>query len=1233
MKWTKEQQKAIDLRNKNILVAAAAGSGKTSVFVERIRKMVCEENEPIRSFLVVTFTNMAAAEMKERLRASLRNELDAAGRIEDESLRKERVRYIRKQLVDLESASISTFHSFGLSVIRRFFYLLDIEPGFSTADETEIAIMKEEALDTLLEEEFTTCHKDFIDFMDAYSGDRNNFAIRKLILDAYRKMISMPHVYEWMEDSIEALKRLNDSSFDNPIIKLVYNDILTNLDAARRAYDAAVSILYDNNLPYLAEKLEQNEYARCCDAIKLIEVKPGLESGDTIEALNKVATILSEPGSRLTALKEDKPVYEEIKNRVQDYREEAKAAIERINKSYFTPDFNTLVLLTEDTAPNLKTLLRLVKEFDFIYKNLKKESNVIDFDDIEHYALEVLEKDDISDYYRNTVKHIFIDEYQDTNLMQEAIIRRIKGERNLFMVGDIKQSIYRFRLAEPSIFQEKYSDFSSGTNPDNVAIDLNENHRSKAPVIDYINKVFRPIMDGYDERAELNSGMTFKDGYNGELDMIPELKVIISETEDDDAVDMEPAYDSTPSYPLDEEEENPIDFDPDDLNALEKEGYYIANLIRDQIGKPFYDNKMNPPGIRTITPSDIVILRRSVIGCEETYGEILKKYGIASHVEGDDGYFDTMEISGFMDLIRVIDNIRRDVSLIGALHSEVFDFSAEELARIRIAHKEGSFSDAFLSLALDGSEDSSGDSPYDVSEKVKWAYEKIVLWREMSRTMALSAFLWKLLIESGYYSIMGALPQGDQRQANLRMLCDMAERYSSGRQGTLYDFLRYVDSIKRGKIKMAESKNDLSGKGANDSVRIMTVHKSKGLEFPMVILSGVGKSLRMSKAEIFDLHKDIGVGIRKVDRDNNWSCDTLMQTLIKNKKNQEELEEEIRILYVALTRARDKLFLVAHQKNDKFINKAEMGVYDYSGFLGMVAPSVPYEILPLDEVLSNVGVAAGESLGAGSEDREMDSFDPEELYRVLNYKYPHESARSLKSKYSVSELNREAKEARERRIAITEMGDDEIVSSSIAEDKRHKGDSKPRDNTFTAAERGTIYHKVLEHIKFRTLNDLKDSDLENAILEKCHEMIDAGILSEEEFKVLSLSKIRDFFTSPIGMRAIASDSKGMLNKEQPFTLRVDKETYDGNQESILVQGIIDCYFREEPVGGEPRTILVDYKTNWIDPGKPFEEEEERLRNDYKAQLEIYKKALNAAGNAPVQEAYLYLLENAHLISM
>ena len=1162
--WTKEQENAINTRGKNILVAAAAGSGKTAVLVDRIRKMVSEEGIPISEFLVVTFTKAAASEMKEKLRKSIKGELSKEG------IDQEKIRYLKRQLVDLETANISTFHSFGLSVIKRFFYKLDMEPGLGIVEDAEKELMKDQAVELLLEKEFEEFRDDFVEFMDSYSSDRNLYKIIALIKDGHNSLMSLPHPWAWMEKIIQETETLDQDFEHSELWGWMRQDLAEKIKKVGDIYRAVVDTLREEGYDKFADKFDATEIAAfdaAYDVVVNSKERPW-------EIHGKIKALLDYKGSVINPGKDD--YYKEaVKPAVESLRSIAKRIIDSgIKKSYFSYDLKDMLVASAKTAPALKTLMRLVKSFDEIYRDIKNEAKVIDFSDIEHYCIQVLEDEEVSEYYRNHFSHIVIDEYQDTNFVQDTIISMIKRENNLFMVGDIKQSIYRFRLAEPALFQEKYAEYKKeGENGLSTVIDLNQNHRSKQPIIDYVNKVFEPIMEGYDEDAKLYCG----DEYHGELNQEPIIHVVtLADTESEDVVD-----------------------ETDDVT---KEALLIGKIIKENLGKPFYDSKADPPGPRPLEPKDIVILRRSISSYAPKYREILKTQGLDAQIQGEEGYFDTVEIGMFVDLLTVIDNSMRDVPLIGVLHSEIFGFTAEELAEIRLSHKEDRFYDAFKKYGR--------EADTELAERCRGAMDRILAWREMSRTMDIPKFIRELMIESGTYAIMGALPNGNQRQSNLRELCNIAERFISVRQGILYDFIKYIESIKAGEIKIPEAQEAMN---IDNAVNIMTIHKSKGLEYPMVILAG-GTTALSGRSKPLAFHKDIGVGLEYVDKEQHWRVKSLMQHLISMRKEKEEADERIRLLYVALTRARDRLFVTAFSPKCKFKEAAENGIYNYGNFLEMMAPSVPYEIEYFDLPDETVPAASEEPSAEVREEGGFEVLSQEEIKgieSILKYKYPHIKARKLKSKYSVSELNKE-------RIAQEEK------KAQIRAPRRISFDEEAPK--LTVAERGTVYHTIMENLSFASFDGLEGEVLSNKVQGDIEEMVRKGILADFEAQAIDPSKICGFFEADLGRRCIKAQKNNLLEKERPFTLRTEKDGVE-----ILVQGIIDCYFHEEIEGspGEYKTVLLDYKSNWIDSSKPLEEEEERLRREYIGQMELYKTALEKAGMGKIDEAYLYLLDIGH----
>ena len=1191
MNWTKEQSEAINIRNKNVLVAAAAGSGKTAVLVERIRKLVCEENVPVSSLLVVTFTKAAAAEMKEKIRKSLSQELktlqeeqrllskggQGAPNFDDEA--REKIKYIKAQLSDLPQADICTFHAFALTVIRRFFYLIDIEPGLAICDEVSATLIQQDMMDELIDDEFENFQDDFKALMDAQSSDRNPNKVRDLIFKLYTHLMAMPYPKAWMDGVLESLS-LSDAEFENSVLAREYLDYISeSLENAYRSLDSAVENLKAEGLERMATLIEDAELAKVRSAReKLAELKAEAKPLSII--IEELAPCIALDNVQLRAKKDEKDAYDPIKGMIKDLRESAKSEIKELQSELLDISLKDKIADINATKGCVKTLFRLVQDFDRRYSEAKAAKRYIDFNDIEHKCLAVLEHEEARKFFRDKFAHIFIDEYQDTNFIQEEIIGKIKRESNVFMVGDVKQSIYSFRLAEPQIFEDKYQSYSEGISEQSKVVDLNKNYRSKEEILSYVNQIFEPIMRGYDDRAALHKGLD----YDGELKYKPELHVL--------AMDLA-------------EQEDESDKAIQRLKKSEVEARYIAELIKKSIGTPFFDSKQGK--VRELKKSDIVILMRGVKSRGGTLRDILQSEGVDSFINDSEGYFDTIEINVFMSLLSVIDNMQQDVALINILHSEIFGLSAEELARIRADYRKGSFYESLKSFA-----ECEESEPAYLRDRSFEILETLRSWRLRARIMNLPEFIWELMIDSGYYLIMGTQPAGTQKQANLRALVEYADKFSDDKQSSLYGFVRYVDSLKKRDVKLSEVK--MLGE-ADDVVKIMTIHKSKGLEFPMVIVAGMNGRLQYSNQEDLMIHKDIGVGLTLKSLEGHWKKTTLMQKLIGRKIRQKERDEEERILYVALTRARDILYLVGTvDKESAYESKSASKVKKAGSYLDMVAPYVDAKI-----VVPNVNHAEAERKKSISWKEALDTSDISEDERKsiearLAYKYPHELATDLKSKYSVSEINKggELEISSKATYNIGKLQNElKGLSTGLEESPKHKG-------KVSAAKLGTIYHKIMEVIDF----NIAKTEGYIYVEKIANECVEKHFFTAEELEQIDLNKICAFFDTEIGTRAAEASKRGELFKEKPFTLKM---LYKGSD--ILVQGIIDCYFRE--LG---KTVLIDYKSSYVSE-IALAENEERIAEQYRKQVGIYADALSKAGESGSCEAYIYLLSSGHFIKM
>ncbi len=1148
MKWTKEQQEAIELRNKNILVAAAAGSGKTAVLVERIKRLILEEKCSVDRMLIVTFTNAAAAEMKEKIHKSITSTInDLAESDEPEAIAD--MHFLKKQLNLLPTANISTFHAFALDVIRRYFYLIQIEPNFKICDTTQETLLKAEAMDELLEELFEADEPEFYHFLKCYSGDRNETKFKDMVDKCYNIIRSLPEPFVWLR---EAVLQLEDGKAlkDGIVAKSLYEIAESKVKTAVRYADANIELEEETNLDGLDEMCQK-------DKAQVDLVMSAVKSGN-YENIRQAVRDFALPRLKPSIFK----TAPEAKVIFTENREVIKNQIKSLKDVYFSGDFDELcheMSLTYDSALYLEKLLIRYNE---LYSFKKAEKNVADFGDIEHYAFEILKDEEASSFYRNRFEHIFIDEYQDSNVVQEALIGLIKRPANVFMVGDVKQSIYKFRLAEPEIFQKKYREFSDGTAADSQKIDLNKNFRSKKNVVDFINAVCRDAMAGYDKNAMLYLG----DPHGEESYDEPKLYLVNSLWDE--------------NADIDDEIKNIV--------KAEKEAMAAAKIIADNLGTTIFDSKR---GIkRPLEKRDIVILMRGVKNYGDVFYRVLAENNLPAYIDDNDGFFNTMEIDAFLSALYIIDNPKQDIQFLTLLRSEMLGFSIEEMVEVRLNCRGGSYYDAFVKYAHEKED--------KLACKCRDALEKIEQWRELSRIMPLDQLIWKLLLDTGFYIAMGAMPAGSQRQANLRALTDKALSYQSGKDSSLYGFIRYIEAIKDKKVSMGQVK--ILGE-KDDLVRIMTVHKSKGLEFPMVLMAGYSRKLNFSGAGKMPLiHKDLGLAFPLVNPDKKYYRTTLLQDMINDRVRREELEEEKRILYVALTRAQDKLILLGMcddaENEIKKIKSSSSKDNSYFEMTGKAIANIPRAL----------GVIGDEDLLSLSRDRHrnakaiIDVMEASKSLKVspdvekmMTFEYPHRENLKVRTKYSVSQLNSHG------RKSIENLGDPKFILG---------------DESVSAAGRGTIYHSVLEHMDIAKAN----SEGISYICQLIEKMIEDEMITHAESEIIDLERLESFAKSDLACRIAQSDS---VYKEQRFNLMTDHEGH-----RVMVRGIIDCYFEED---GE--LVLLDYKTGNVRDANSGNED--AIRERYKVQMDLYKEALEGATGKIVKEAYLYLTDVGKIVKI
>ncbi len=878
--WTDDQWEAIVSEGQDILVAAAAGSGKTAVLVERLIRKMTRPEDPVDvdRLLVVTFTNASAAEMKHRITEALEKELaQNPGSL-----------HMRRQLSLMNRANISTLHSFCLQVLRTFYYEIDLDPGFRLADQTEGELLGDEVLDELFEDEYKAGKPAFFELVDRYTSDRHDLDLQWLVKRIYEFSRSHPSPEQWMRAflslyDVDAQTKVEQLPF-YPYIKedlsLVFRSCLELLERA-----LALSKEPGGPAPRaenFIDDLEQvNELIRHQDDFeKLYELLPNINF------------------KRLKTCKGDEydPV---LLEKATDARNQAKKQLEKLKDEYFMRSPAQHLKSLAEMKPVVETLVELVIQFGQRFERAKQEKSIVDFSDLEHYCLRILAEQDAegnlieteaAKYYQQQFEEVLVDEYQDTNLVQETILKLVsKGEHaaegNLFMVGDVKQSIYRFRLAEPMLFLNKYKQFTPDGKETGKRIDLNKNFRSRSDVLDSTNFLFKQLMGEtvgeieYDEQAELKLGASYPESEDTTTEM---LLVHLDQQEAE----------------TDEERE--------ELETVQLEARVIAKKIRQLVEQPFqvYDSKQQMT--RNLQYRDIVILLRSMPWAPQMMEE-LKKQGIPVYANLSSGYFEATEVSVILSLLKVIDNPYQDIPLAAVLRSPIVHLDENEMALIRTSDKKGTYYDAvkaFMSVT---------HSDHPTCKKLERFFRLLRKWRDFSMNHSVAELIWEVYRDTQYLDYVGGMPGGKQRQANLRALYDRAKQYEKAAFRGLFRFLRFIE-------RMQERGDDLGAaktfSETEDVVRMMTIHSSKGLEFPVVFTAGLGRNFNMMDLnQSYLLDKELGFGSKYIHPELRISYATLPLVAMKKKMRKELLSEELRVLYVALTRAKEKLFLVGSVKN------------------------------------------------------------------------------------------------------------------------------------------------------------------------------------------------------------------------------------------------------------------------------------------------------------------------------
>ena len=1235
VKWTKEQEKVINLRNRSLLVSAAAGSGKTAVLVQRIISMVTDKAEPldIDRLLVVTFTNAAAAEMRERVSVAIENAL------EQEPYNQ----HLQRQLTLVHNAQITTIDSFCIRILRDHFHKIDLEPGFRIADEGELKLLREDVCEAVLEEFYQKADPEFFRFADSYSGAKNDLQIKEMILKLYNYAESYPWPKEWLETCVQQYEAANEAELEE---KSWIRDFLSYLDVRIEdlitAQKKLLELTQEPDGPYMyeasiADDLRQLENLRKCEhfsqwqeAVSSIDFKNIGRSGKYEGSVAK-------------------------KNAVMSGRKRMKDQIDKWKKTIFATPLEVQLERLTQTSKMVRVLVTLTQAFSDRFYEEKQKKNMLDFSDVEHNALRVLVNPETKELtetaleYQQQYREVMIDEYQDSNYVQETLLTAVSGVKNgnenLFMVGDVKQSIYRFRLARPELFMDKYHRFSTEESS-RQRIDLHRNFRSRREVVEAVNDIFYPLMEkdlgnvAYDAEAALYAGAEYPDYENADC-CKPEFLLV-------------PSQESG-------------------MERREQEAAAVAGRIRELV------ETQEIPGI---TYKDIVLLLRSMSGWAETYQKVFEQEGIPLIVASKTGYFSATEVQTVLSLLRVLDNPYQDIPMAAVMKSYFGKFTSEELAQIRAEspgmpfyqcveqftlseeqQKEEQIADTnVVEAEKQQKEEPISDTDAveaeilpqekenkNVSDQRSHLAEKIIAFQEMLQNFRqripytpIHRLLQEILDETGYRNYVAALPTGEQRRANLDMLMEKAVAYEQTSYHGLFHFIRYIDRLMKYDVDYGEA--EIVSEQEN-AVRLMSIHKSKGLEFPVVFVCGMEKQFNeqdLNSNMIF--HPEFGIGLKWFDCEKRTKANTLIHQIFAMEAKKENLGEELRVLYVALTRAKEKLILAGTCKLPEegqysgFSREEKVSFstrYDAKSYwdwvmpvLGMENPDYRYviwdEARMQQEEQRKLQDTALEHRTLLVALQNVSEIELTQLKETFSWEYAWKEEGTHKQKVSVSELKHRAMEERSESAEQTLNTAQPLFPDEIATPYVPRFVQEAKENA--GALYGTMVHRFLECLDFAGLPDFAE---EKQGLYFVKQQIDAlcalGRMQEADAKRLNWKQLLGFLQSDTAKRMRVAAEQGTLEREKPFVMSAPANLVweeSRPEEEVLIQGIIDVFW-EEADG----IVLLDYKTDHVDNAQ-------ELVHRYKKQLELYADALSRfSGEKPVKEILIYSFALAETIRL
>ena len=1199
MALTAQQQTAVDIRNKNLLVAAAAGSGKTKVLVERIKKMILFDGFDVDKLLVVTFTNAAAQEMRSRIHSALTDEM----RKESDLIRLKR---IEEQLIRMSGASIMTMHSFCQMLLKRNFSKIDLDPKFRVADDQELNLLKQDLIVELFEKKYSEDNEAFKKFTDDFGGtEKGDEKLHNMILKLYSFSQSKPYPEEWLKSLIPLFDIPADAKLKNTIwYESAKKFILDILDAAYEECKNNLELSYSNGDVF--KTAIDDDFYNVILPLKSIFLKDGWD---------KLYEILHPQGRKLfMALDKKKPkkeVTQEAKEEIKNNREVYKKFIKDLTDKFFFATEEKILADLRRIKPSVEILVNVIIEFSEMFSAAKKENTIIDFHDMEHLTLKILSDPAAELAMQKKYQAVMVDEYQDTNGVQEAILSKIADEdkRNFFAVGDVKQSIYKFRLADPSIFMQKYNEYPK--RDDCMRIDLSKNFRSRREVLDVVNFVFERLMTSegmeidYTDEARLYYGMNYLTNLKNMLNTPAEFYLIDDKNAKADEENQQDEDDN------EEEEQN-----AETVLSIEREIQLVADRINELINSDTQVYDKETEKYRKIKYSDIVILRRSKKNPKYIM-EVLQKNKIPAYSMGDETYFQKLEIQVILSLLTILENSRQDIPLATVMLSPIGEFTAEDLAKLKILGKKDDLFTVLMMVGASTDIASMINIEEELSLKAKKFLERLNAWRELSRELSVSELLLTIYRETGYYDYVGGLPNGLLRQANLRILIDRATEYEATLFRGLSRFIKFINKIKELKTDLSVARTLSENE---DVVRVMTIHKSKGLEFPVVFIIELGKKFN-TKEDSNDLilrHHELGIGSFITLENEPLRFPTFARQVIAQKNIEELKAEELRILYVAMTRAREKLILVGTKKGNekKYATYKRYGaVKKIPGFVALSANSfLDWILLVLSketDCIKTIELNANDITISEKTEEEIAKIKPD--MSKLARKVSKLTDKSIPSKMSVTELK--------RRIEYDEDVTQNLIDKDQIYQYYEEGYKRPdfeREKKLTGAEYGTLIHSLMQRL------DLKGDLSVDGIKHQIDFLVNQGVFTPEQAKIINKNKAAKFFASEIGKRMTASKE---IYRELPFSQLIDASHFFSNvDDKIFIQGIIDVLFKD----GD-NFVLIDYKTDHFDPADL--NATERIKNKYKLQINIYSEAIESILNTPISEKYLYMMNGGVLISI